>query len=54
MSESKGLGDTVEKVLEQTGVAKAVKKVFGKRCGCQKRKEKLNELVPYGPTKKPK
>ena len=53
MSESKGLGDTVEKVLEKTGVAKVVKKVTKGKCNCSKRKQRLNELVPYGPTKRP-
>jgi len=48
--ESKGLGDTVEKVTKATGIKKAVDKVFdafGKDCGCDKRKEKLNKLFPY-------
>lgn len=44
---SKGLGDTVEKVLEATGVAKVVKFIAGDDCGCDARKEKLNEWFPY-------
>jgi len=43
----KGLGDTLEKVFEATGVAKAVKWLAGEDCGCDKRKEKLNQLFPY-------
>ena len=44
-NKSKGLGDTIEKVLKKTGV----KKLFtdGKDCGCDERKEKLNNLFPY-------
>ena len=45
--ESKGLGDTVEKVLEVTGIAKVAKWLLGEDCGCDERKAKLNELFPY-------
>lgn len=44
---SKGLGDTIEKVTEATGIKAAVKAVVGDDCGCQKRKEILNKLFPY-------
>ena len=44
---SKGLGDTVETVLEKTGVSKIVKFIGGDDCGCEKRKEALNKLFPY-------
>lgn len=44
---AKGLGDTVEQVLEATGIAKAVKWLAGEDCGCEERKKKLNELFPY-------
>jgi NAD(P)H-nitrite reductase large subunit len=44
---SKGLGDTVEKVLEATGIAQAVKFIAGDDCGCDARKEKLNQWFPY-------
>jgi len=44
---SKGLGDSVEKVTEATGIKKAVKFLFGKDCGCDERKEKLNKWFPY-------
>ena len=38
---SRGLGDTVAKVLSSVGV----KKKLG--CGCAERQAKLNDLVPY-------
>ena len=44
---SKGLGDTIAKATKATGVDKLVKSVFGDDCGCDKRQEKLNKLVPY-------
>lgn len=44
----KGLGDTVEAVLTTTGIKKLFEIfVDGEDCGCDKRKEKLNELFPY-------
>ena len=46
-AESKGLGDTVEKVLEATGIAKVAKWLLGEDCKCDERKAKLNELFPY-------
>ena len=46
-AESEGLGDTVEKVLEVTGIAKVAKWLLGEDCGCDERKTKLNELFPY-------
>jgi len=48
MVKSKGLGDSVEKVLKATGIDKVAKKVLGEDCGCQQRKEALNKLFPYG------
>jgi hypothetical protein len=44
----KGLGDTIEAVLTTTGI-KQLFEIFvdGEDCGCDKRKEKLNELFPY-------
>jgi hypothetical protein len=44
---AKGLGDTVEQVLEATGIAKIAKWALGEDCGCDERKEKLNKLFPY-------
>jgi hypothetical protein len=39
--QAKGLGDTVESIIKLTGLDIFVK---GKDCGCEKRKEWLNEL----------
>tara|TARA_R100000700_G_scaffold7290_1_gene10980 strand:+ start:1714 stop:2073 length:360 start_codon:yes stop_codon:yes gene_type:complete len=44
---SKGLGDSVEKVLKATGIDKVAKKVLGDDCGCEERKKKLNQMFPY-------
>lgn len=44
--ESKGLGDTIEKITTATGIKKVVEtvsKASGKDCGCNARKEKLND-----------
>lgn len=45
---SKGLGDTIEWVIETTGLSH----FKPKNCNCGKRKEMLNKIVPYGNTKK--
>ena len=50
-TESKGLGDSVEKVLKATGIDKVAKFVMGEDCGCDERKEKLNKLFPYAKPK---
>ena len=50
-TKSSGLGDTVEAVLKATGVDKVAKWILGEDCGCEARKNALNELFPY---KKPK
>ena len=42
---SKGLGDTIEKITEATGIKKVVDTISektGKDCGCGKRKAALN------------
>jgi hypothetical protein len=44
---SKGLGDTIAKITEATGIDKLVKFIAGEDCGCDERKEKLNKLFPY-------
>ena len=44
---SKGLGDSVEKFTEATGIKKVVKWIAGEDCGCDKRKEKLNQMFKY-------
>jgi len=45
--ESQGLGDTIEKITEATGIKKVVKWMFGEDCGCDERKAKLNKMFPY-------
>lgn len=41
---SRGLGDTIEKIIKATHLDIFVE---GKDCGCEARKEKLNLLFPY-------
>lgn len=51
----KGLGDTIEKITEVTGikaVVKAISKVTNTDCGCNKRKAQLNNAFPYKPKEK--
>ena len=46
----KGLGDVVNAVTTRTGIKSVVDKVSkatGVDCGCDKRREKLNKLVPF-------
>tara|TARA_R110000803_G_scaffold54799_2_gene111589 strand:- start:1374 stop:1529 length:156 start_codon:yes stop_codon:yes gene_type:complete len=48
--ESKGLGDTIEKITKATGIKKVVdtvSKATGKDCGCSKRKKRMNDKFPY-------
>lgn len=48
--QSKGLGDTIEKITEVTGIKKAVEvfsRFTGMDCGCDERKAKLNKKFPY-------
>ena len=51
MSRSKGLGDSVAKFTEITGIKSfaefATKAVGKKDCGCNKRKKWLNKHFPY-------
>lgn len=39
-----GLGDIVEVVFKATGIDKVAKFLLGEDCGCEERKEKLNNL----------
>ena len=41
--EANGLGDTIEWITIKTGI----KKIVPKNCSCDKRRKKLNKLVPY-------
>lgn len=45
--QSEGLGDTIEKITEATGIKTLVKAIAGDDCGCAERKKKLNELFSY-------
>ena len=50
-NKSKGLGDSIEKIIKLTGIKSLVEmgtNVIGKKdCGCNKRKEALNKVFPY-------
>ena len=51
---SKGLGDSIEKFTQATGIKKVVQqveKVTEKGCGCGKRKDTLNRVFPYNKNK---
>ena len=54
-SESRGLGDTIAKLTKFTYVdklAKRLSKLAGKEdCGCERRRDKLNKMVPYNKNK---
>lgn len=46
-----GLGDVVEKFAKATGMkaaADAIARATGKDCGCKKRRDALNRLLPFG------
>jgi len=45
--QSEGLGDTIDKITTATGIKALVKFVAGEDCGCDERKEKLNEQFKY-------
>jgi len=50
---SEGLGDTILKITEATGIKKVVEaweKKTGKDCGCEERRQKLNKLIRYAKT----
>tara|TARA_R100000908_G_C3692117_1_gene106079 strand:+ start:136 stop:489 length:354 start_codon:yes stop_codon:yes gene_type:complete len=49
-NKSKGIGDSIEKVLKATGIDKVAKAVLGDDCGCEERKQALNKLYPYART----
>jgi hypothetical protein len=51
--QSKGLGDTIEKITTVTGVKKVVDTIataVKKDCGCPKRRDTLNRMFPYQKT----
>jgi hypothetical protein len=47
---SRGLGDTIEKITTATGIKKVVNTLATaakKDCGCKKRRDALNKILPY-------
>jgi hypothetical protein len=44
---SRGLGDTIAKILERTGIAALARRVLGRDCGCERRRETLNAWMRY-------
>tara|TARA_R110000764_G_scaffold134982_1_gene223100 strand:+ start:1068 stop:1214 length:147 start_codon:yes stop_codon:yes gene_type:complete len=44
---SQGLGDSIEKFTQATGIKKVVEKVTDGDCGCNKRRKALNRAFPY-------
>jgi hypothetical protein len=50
-NQDEGLGDTVAYLTSLLKIDKLVKEITGglgiEDCGCERRKEKLNELFPY-------
>ena len=38
---------SIEEILKNTGIKYVANKVLGEDCGCDERKEKLNEKFPY-------
>lgn len=48
---SRGLGDTVAKILDRTGIGplakRAIKALTRRPCGCAARQARLNAAVPY-------
>ena len=51
MNKSKGVGDSIEKITKATGIKSLMDlsmDMIGKKdCGCNKRKEWLNQRFPY-------
>jgi hypothetical protein len=41
-----GLGDVVDAITTATGIKAVTKAIFGKHCGCEERRDRLNELYP--------
>jgi len=47
---SKGLGDTIHKITKATGiktVVDSISKAADSDCGCDKRRDTLNRVIPY-------
>ena len=41
------LGTTLEKIFKFLGISWIVKKIWGEDCGCQERKEKLDNIKVF-------
>tara|TARA_R110002020_G_scaffold70385_5_gene182646 strand:- start:7315 stop:7482 length:168 start_codon:yes stop_codon:yes gene_type:complete len=50
-NKSRGFGDSVEKFTQKTGIKSVVQKVTKavgvEDCGCGKRRDTLNRIIPY-------
>jgi len=46
-NKSEGLGDTIDKITTATGIKALVKWISGEDCGCEERREKMNEMFKY-------
>jgi len=46
-NKSRGVGDTVDKILQKTKIKQIVDRVTDGDCGCNERKEALNKKFPY-------
>jgi hypothetical protein len=44
---SEGLGDSIDKFTTKTGIKKLVKWIAGEDCGCDSRRDRMNELFKY-------
>ena len=41
------LGTLLEKIFKFTGIAFIVKKIWGDKCGCEERKQKLDNIKVF-------
>tara|TARA_R100000935_G_scaffold30380_1_gene50713 strand:+ start:408 stop:566 length:159 start_codon:yes stop_codon:yes gene_type:complete len=46
-TKSRGLGDSIEKFTQATGIKQMVDTVTKGGCGCKERKDSLNRMFPY-------
>jgi len=46
-NKSEGLGDSIAKITQKTGIDKLTKFVLGEDCGCSERQSYLNKAFPY-------
>ena len=54
-TKSEGLGDTIAKITSATKLDKLAESIAdavgADDCGCQARREKLNQMFPYNPSR---